>query len=117
MANLTELVEDFNKMIADGKIMDAFEKYYSEDVVMQENDYPATVGKDANRERELEFFGNVTAFRKGDILNVLVSDGLVVTETHYDYSHKVYGERNFVQLAVQRWKDDKIVYEKFYYNN
>ena len=51
--NLKEKIEDLNQMILSGKSIDAFEKYYHNDVVMQENNQPPTVGKNANREREV----------------------------------------------------------------
>ena len=53
---LMELVTDLNSMILRGNALEAFEKYYAEDVVMQENELPPTIGKGANRERERDFF-------------------------------------------------------------
>jgi hypothetical protein len=41
--------EDIKSLVSQGKAMEAFEKYYGDDVVMQENETPATVGKAANR--------------------------------------------------------------------
>ena len=38
--NLKEKIEDLNKMILSGQNMEAFEKYYHNDVVMQENSNP-----------------------------------------------------------------------------
>ena len=48
-------VKDLNQMILEGKMMDAFEKYYADDVVMQEINMEPVVGKDANREREIKW--------------------------------------------------------------
>ncbi len=42
-------VKDLNQMVLEGKMMDAFEKYYADDVVMQKMNMEPTVGKDANR--------------------------------------------------------------------
>lgn len=50
--------EDIKNLVLQGKAMEAFEKYYGDDVVMQENETPETVGKEANRARELDFFLN-----------------------------------------------------------
>jgi hypothetical protein len=44
-------------MVLEGKILDAFEKFYSEEVVMQDNDYPVRVGKEINRQHEQNFVG------------------------------------------------------------
>jgi SnoaL-like domain len=117
MENLKALVDELNQMILDGKIMDAFEKFYADDVVMQDNDYPQRVGKDENRKFEEVFVSSLTEFRGARVENVIISDGIAAVEWWFDYTHKDYGVRNYKQLAVQRWKDGKIVEEKFYYNN
>jgi SnoaL-like domain len=117
MENLKTLVDQLNQMILDGKIMDAFEKFYADDVVMQDNDYPQRVGKDENRKFEEAFVSSLTEFRGARVENVIISDGIAVVEWWFDYTHKEYGVRNYKQVAVQRWKDGKIVEEKFYYNN
>lgn len=117
MSNLKQNVDQLNSMILEGKVLEAFEKFYSDDVVMQDNDYPARIGKDVNRQHEEAFVGGLTEFRGAKVLNSIVSDDLAVTEWWMDYTHKDFGTRNYTQLAVQRWKNGKIVEEKFYYNN
>ncbi len=117
MTDLRTSVDQLNQMILEGKILDAFEKFYAEEVVMQDNDLPARVGKEVNRQYEEAFVNGLTEFRGAKVVNTTISDGLAVTEWWMDYTHKDYGERNYTQLAVQRWKNGKIVEEKFYYNN
>jgi hypothetical protein len=117
MTDLRTQVDQLNQMVIEGKILDAFEKFYSEEVIMQDNDYPARVGKEINRQAEETFVNGLTEFRGAKVLNTLVSDDLAVTEWWFDYTHKDFGTRNYRQLAVQRWKNGKIVEEKFYYNN
>ena len=36
---------------------------------------------------------------------------------HFDYTHKEWGVRNYTQVNVQHWKDDKIIKEQFFYGN
>ncbi len=62
MVNVNELDKELNDMILQGKAMDAFEKFYADDCVMQEANGDKCHGKDANRKREQEFFGNVEQF-------------------------------------------------------
>ncbi|HSK11723.1 MAG TPA: nuclear transport factor 2 family protein, partial [Phnomibacter sp.] len=114
---LKALVNDLNEKILNGKILEAFETYYHDDVVMQDNDHPVRVGKDVNRQYEEAFVNGLTEFRGAKLLNTLVSDGITVTEWWFDYTHKDFGTRNYTQVATQRWKDGKIIEEKFYYNN
>jgi hypothetical protein len=117
MADLKANVEELNEMILGGKILDAFEKFYAADVVMQDNNYPLRVGKDENRVYEEAFVSGLTEFRGAKVLNTVISDDMVAVEWWMDYTHKDYGVRNYKQLSVQRWKDGQIVEEKFYYNN
>lgn len=110
-------VDQLNQMILEGKILDAFDKFYAPDVKMQDNDYPVRDGFDVNREYEVAFVGGLTEFRGADVINTIISDDIAVTEWWMDYTHKDYGVRNYKQVSVQRWKNGKIVEEKFYYNN
>lgn len=117
MQDLRTLVDQLNQMILEGKILDAFEKFYADDVVMQDNDYPIREGKDVNRQYEEAFVNGLTEFRGAKVLNTLISDGIAVVEWWFDYTHKDFGVRNYRQVCVQRWKNGKIAEEKFYYNN
>jgi hypothetical protein len=117
MTDLRTQVDQLNQMILEGKILEAFDKFYADDVVMQDNDYPVRAGKEVNRQFEEAFVNGLTEFRGAKVVSTLLSDGLAVTEWWFDYTHKDYGTRNYTQLAVQRWKNGKIVEEKFYYNN
>jgi len=117
MKDLRTSVDQLNQLILEGKILEGFEKFYADDVVMQDNDYPQRIGKEVNRQYEEDFVNGLTEFRGAKVVNTVVSDGVVAVEWWFDYTHKDYGIRNYTQLSVQRWKNGKIVEEKFYYNN
>ena len=117
MNDLRTNVDQLNQMILEGKTLEAFEKFYHDDVVMQDNDYPARVGKDVNRQYEESFVNGLTEFRGAKVLHTVISDDIAAVEWWMDLTHKDFGTRNYRQLAVQRWKNGKIVEEKFYYNN
>ncbi len=108
-------VKDLNQMILEGKMLDAFEKHYADDVVMQDINMEPTVGKDANREREIKWLEGITDFRGAEVQNVAVGDNVSMVEWFMDYSHKEYGDVKMAQVAVQNWKDGKIVKEVFYH--
>ncbi len=116
MTNLFEKVNDLNDLILQGKALEAFDKYYHDEVAMQENENPPTVGKSANRKREEEFFSSITEFRGAKPLKVTAGENVSMVEWHYDYTHKDWGVKNYTQISVQEWKDGRIVKEKFYYN-
>ena len=108
-------VNDLNAMILKGQILDAFEKYYAEDVVMQDGELKVE-GKVANRKREEDFVNGLTAFRGAEISSVAVDEdnSITMVEWHFDYSHKDWGDQKYNQIAVQRWRDGQIYDERFY---
>lgn len=109
--------EDIKSLVLQGKAMEAFEKYYGEDVVMQENETPPTIGKAANRQRELEFFSKVTEFRSAELKSVAYGDDVIMSEWFVDYTHADWGKVTHDQVSVQRWKDGKVIHERFYYGS
>lgn len=119
MANTTieKAVTELNSLILHGKAMDGFEKFYADDVVMQENESIPTIGKEANRKRELEFFGNITDLRDLKVLGKAIGENISYVTWHFDYTHKEWGVRNYTQVSLQTWKDGKIVKEQFFYGN
>ena len=117
MEKLAEQINDLNNLIAQGKALEGFEKYYHDEVVMQENENEPTIGKHTNRLRESEFFHAVTEFRKAQALNVSVGENVTMVLWHFDYTHKEWGERNYKQVSVQEWKDNQIIRETFYYGS
>ena len=110
-------LKDLNGLVMEGKLLDAFEKYYHDDVVMQENELEPFVSKKFNREREIEFLNNITDFRGATVKGIGVGDDISFSVWHYDYTHKEWGVRNYTQVSVQEWKDGKIIKEKFIYSN
>lgn len=108
---------DLNSLVINGKLMDAFEKYYHEDIEMQENSNAPVIGKSTNRKRELEFVANVTEFRKASVAALAVNGNTSFVIWSYDYTHKEWGVRNYTQVSVQHWKDGKIMKEQFFYGN
>lgn len=63
LSGLKVAFEDIKQLVLQCNTVQAFENYYVEDVVMQENKESPTVGKAANRLREEAFFTQVVEFR------------------------------------------------------
>ncbi len=116
MKLILKQIEDLNSLVMQGRSLEAFEKYYHDEVVMQENEDTPTRGKGENRLREEAFFSKIKEFRSAVPLKIAVGNGISMVEWHYDYTHEDWGERNYTQVSVQEWQDGKIIKEKFYYN-
>ncbi|MVM33292.1 nuclear transport factor 2 family protein [Spirosoma sp. HMF4905] len=117
MDKLLNNIQQLNQLVLQGQSLEAFEQYYDEQIVMQENALPPTVGKAANRQRELDFYSNITELRTIQALDVTVGDNVTMVVWHYDYTHREWGKKNYTQVSVQHWRDDKIVREQFFYDS
>lgn len=117
MATIAQLNHQLDQAIFSGKAMEAFEALYADDVVMQENSEPEFRGKDFNRKREQEFFATVEAWHGGRVLaqGADEASGVSFTESEMDVSLKGVGRVQLSQVAVRRWRDGKIVHERFYH--
>ena len=117
MNTLLKKISDLNNLVLQGKALEAFETYYDDDVVMQENENDPTIGKEANRKRENEFYSSIVEFRNARLLKLTVGESVTMTQWHYDYTHKDWGIRKYTQVSVQEWKNDKIIREQFFYGS
>ncbi len=108
---------EVNDLINQGKAMDAFEKFYADDVVMAENFDEPCVGKDANRKREYEFFGKVEQIKSAVLLAQAYDEAAGVGFSEWDWDVVFKGGFNvrMRQVGARRWKDGKVVHERFYY--
>ena len=115
MSNIAELDKKLNDAILGGKAMEAYEELYADDVVMQENTEPEFRGKDFNRKREQDFFVSVEAWHDGKVLSSAIHGDVSFSEWEMDISLKGVGRVKMAQVAVRRWKNGKIVHERFYH--
>ncbi len=113
--DVAALEAELNEMIASGQAMEAFEKFYADDVVMQENNQDPRKGKDACRKYEEEFFGNVAEFHEGSLHGSAAQGDLSYSEWVFDVTFKDGSRMRNHQVAARRWKDGKVVSEKFFY--
>jgi hypothetical protein len=117
MTELAALEAEVNKMIIEGKAKEAFEKFYANDVVMQEpTGDPPRVGKDDCRKAEDAFYGNVEEFHSSKLLGSAVGDGVTYSEWLFDFKLKGQPRVALQQVARRQWKNGKIVNERFYYH-
>jgi hypothetical protein len=114
--NTQELDNALNQQVLAGDIMGAFEKFYAEDVVMQENSDEPIPGKAANRERELQFVNSIAEFHGGSVPSSAVNGNTSFSEWAMDVSFKGGVRVKMAQVAVRTWKDGQVVRERFYYN-
>jgi ketosteroid isomerase-like protein len=112
--SVKETVEALNQGILSGRILETFETYYADDIVMCENGGDERVGKTANRAYEEAFVANVE-FHGAEVKSVLVDGNRSAVEWVFDLTPKGGSRIQQRQVAMQTWKDGRIVREDFYF--
>jgi len=109
-----ELDGALNTMIIQGRSAEAFLEFYAEDVVAQENDEPETVGRAAWMQARQEMEKSIRKF-EARVLAHAANGDVSFSEWVYDVEIEGMGALKIVQVAVRRWKDGRVVRERFYH--
>jgi len=112
-------VRDLLSFVQQGRIIDAMYEFYAPDVRMQENNNPPTVGLEANVEREKQFVASVKQWKRFEVKSVAVDarQGVAFVQSELEFEGVDGKTYRSDQVAVQSWRDGKIVHEKFYYDS
>jgi ketosteroid isomerase-like protein len=116
--NYEEKARDIYEQLQQGKLLDAFDQYYGEDVVMTEP-RGTRKGKAECRAYEEQFLEGIEEFHSLEIVNLASDEQNAVTfvESSMDVTFKGGQRTKMEQVAVQRWEGNHIVHERFYYDN
>lgn len=114
--NIETLDNQLNQQILAGDILGAFDKFYAPNVVMQENSEPPVEGKQANREREVQFVNSVEQFHGAKVHAAAVKGDKSFSEWEMDITFKGGQRAKLAQTAVRTWSNDQVVSERFYYS-
>ena len=111
-------VTDMYQMIGQGQMLEAFEKFYHEDVVMIEPVGEPRQGKAANREFEQNWAKGIKEQHGGGVDSITADEenGITTVEAWFDATYQDGNRMTMKEVAVQQWKDDQIIQERFYYN-
>lgn len=117
MGLIAERDRKLNDAINTGKVLEVFLEVYHPDVVMSENYDQDFAGRDANFEREKQFFGSITEFRGGGITKSSVNEeaGVSFAEMFFDCTLANGHVMKMTEVAVREWKDGMIIRERFFY--
>src|SRR5882762_4547744 len=85
------LDDQLNRQIQAGAILEAFERFYADDVVMQENTDEPKVGIDACRQAERAFLDAVEQFHSARLLGSAVNGDTSYSEWEFDATYKGAG--------------------------
>jgi ketosteroid isomerase-like protein len=91
-------------------------EFYAQDVQMQENGNPPTVGLRANIERERQFLDQVKEWKAFEVKASAVGSDVTFYECVYDWIAADGRPVHLEEVVVAEWRDGKITHERFYYD-
>jgi ketosteroid isomerase-like protein len=103
------------QLVENGQMLEAMTRYYAENVAMQENTSPPTVGFSENYARESTFYGSLKAL-KFTLVSVLVEGNRAVINWLFDYTTADGKQYRMDEVAVQTWENGQIVHERYIYD-
>jgi hypothetical protein len=115
-STLQDRLEDLLSYIREGRILYAINEFYAKEAVIQENNLPPTVGREANFEREKQFLSTVKDCQRFDVLAKGVGEDGTFYETIMDWVTTDGTPVHVEQVVVAKWQDGRITHERYYHN-
>ncbi|MBW4511631.1 MAG: nuclear transport factor 2 family protein [Scytonematopsis contorta HA4267-MV1] len=93
-----------------------YERFYDENVIVQENLQQPRVGRSLSIQRQQQMNANVKEVHEFKLGAVLVDGERSVIEAHIDLTTLDGHHIRIEELAMQTWKDGRIIQERFFYD-
>ncbi len=108
--------KDLFAMIERGKLIDALEKYYHENVIIISDEGNERKGKSEVRKYDESFLKEIEEVFGGEILNVTSDEERKITMVEFWINVKFKNgiKKQIKEVAVQYWEGDLIIKETFY---
>ncbi|MFT4543352.1 MAG: ketosteroid isomerase-like protein [Planctomycetota bacterium] len=113
--DILALARELHARIARGELLEAFDELYADDVSMQENLNEPVLGHAANRERELAFIASIAEVHGYDVHAIASEGDITFVESTLRFRSTAGDEVSMTQVSRSRWRDGKIVEERFYH--
>lgn len=111
-----ERVEGLIAQVEAGEFVEAIEACYADDATMQENGAAPRVGREALVANERRVLAAFEKTRARCVRPVLVSGDHVMIHWLFEFSTQDGKTVRLDEVALQRWRGDRIAEERFFYD-
>src|SRR6202161_4067053 len=102
-------VEDLIAKVVGGKALEAFDRYYADDVTMQENEQPPRVGKAACRAFYADFLSKIKEVRTYVCDGYVISGNKAFIVYRIDADHADWGTLKMSEVDIQEGTNANVV--------
>lgn len=111
-----ERVKAFIAVVQAGRYVEAIRDYYHDDATMQENQQPPRAGREALMAHEERVLKGYAMVRTLPVETFFVDGDHVAIRWRFAFEN-AEGKRSALdEMALQRWRGDRIAEERFYYD-
>ncbi|MCX7172946.1 MAG: nuclear transport factor 2 family protein [Proteobacteria bacterium] len=111
-----EILKRFIAMVEANTHVEAIEEFYAPHASMQENESPPRTGRDALVANERKVLSRARSLSSECVHPVFVNGDQVVIRWIFKFEGHDGTSTRLDELAYQRWENDRIVEEKFFYD-
>jgi ketosteroid isomerase-like protein len=111
-----ETLARFIARVESGAHTEAIEEHYAPNATMQENENSPRAGIDVLVQNERNALSKVASVKSTCIRPAFVNGDNVVIRWVFEFEYKDGRHMRLDEIAYQRWEDEKIVQEKFFYD-
>lgn len=112
--NLSQLVADKNALIVQGKIVEATEKFFAENVQTQDFDGTVTTGKNEMMEKMSGFAGAIAQVKAIELKHVALHNDVSFVEFIFNFVMKDDSEIYWHEIIRSVWQDGQVVHEQYF---
>lgn len=111
-----ETVDRFVAQVESGAMIETMEEFYAPEATMRENLLPPRIGRVALIEHERQALAGVSAVSATAVRPYLIEGDIVVVRWVFVFTGKDGRATRLEELAYQRWQNEQIVEEQFFYD-
>lgn len=111
--------EQLNQLIAlvlEDKAVEAYRKFYHDDVIIQEANYPPRIGLEASIEHTAQASHLTSKVHEIATPTLLVDGDHSIIEWHAEWTVTGGARIRIEEIALQTWRGDRISHERFFYD-
>jgi len=112
--NLSELFNEKNKMIVNGKIVEASEKFYARNTKTIDFTGTITNNKTEHTETMKNFVGSIAKVNRIVLLKTAVGEDVTFAEFIFDFDMKDGSNIYWHEILVSTWANGLIVEEQYF---
>ncbi|MEE4196189.1 MAG: hypothetical protein V2I54_00970 [Bacteroidales bacterium] len=117
--NCFEKAKELYTMLEEGKLPEAKEKYYHDEVIVIQADGKIRKGKTENLTYDKNFIKNIEEIYGGKVLAIASDEKRQISMVEFwiKIKQKDGTKKIIAEVAIQQWEKDKIIEERFYSRN